>query len=165
MSTNQYDLIGYLYLWMVIVWLPSKHSSWWRRTEDVLKTSWRRLQRNTFLSFKTSSWKCLEDVLKTSWRRRLTDTSWRRLEDVFEKGLANTSWRRLERWKIVTLKTFSRHLGKQEIFSGISLLQIFISNVWNHFESLSTNSSSKNWKFARLTYPWINSFQIKFWRF
>ena len=138
MSTNQYDLIGYLYLWMVIVWLPSKHSSWWRRTEDVLKTSWRRLQRNTFLSFKTSSWKCLEDVLKTSWRRRLTDTSWRRLEDVLRgrfENIMKTSWRCLWKrsckhvlktsWKMKNcyaedvFKTPSRRLGKQEMLAGL----------------------------------------------
>ena len=58
----------------------------------LVKTSWRRLQRNIFLSFKTSS----RHNCKTSWRRRLTDKSWRRLEDVFGRGLANRSWRRLE---------------------------------------------------------------------
>ena len=36
---------------------------------------------------------------------------------TFLKCLANTSWRRLGRWKIVTLKTSSRH--KQEIFAGV----------------------------------------------
>ena len=37
------------------LYVPSKHWSWWRRTEDVLKTFWRRLQYNIFLSSKTSS--------------------------------------------------------------------------------------------------------------
>ena len=93
--------------------LPSKHSSWWRRTEDFLKTSWRRLQHNIFLSFKTS-WRCLQDIiprrlledifLKTSWRSHLADTSWRRLGRRLEDVL-KTSWRRLRRWKFVTLKT------------------------------------------------------------
>ena len=93
---------------------PSKHSSWWRRTEDVLKTYWRRLQRNIFLSFKTledvlkkasyryilkTSRRSLEDVLdnvlKRCWKR-LEDVLRRRFEDVFGRRLANTSWRRLE---------------------------------------------------------------------
>ena len=56
-----------------------------RLDEDVLKTSWRHLQRNNFLSF------------KTSWRRRLTDTSSRRLEETSWRRLAKTFWRRL--WK------------------------------------------------------------------
>ena len=81
---------------------PSKHSSWWRLTEDVLKTSWIHLQRNIFLSLKTS-WRhnCktsslgrLEDVLKTSWWKHLTDTSWRHLEDVLKTSW-KTSWRHL----------------------------------------------------------------------
>ena len=74
---------------------PSKHSPWWRRTEDVLKTSSRSLQCNIVLSFKTS-WRhnCkmfCKNVLKTSWK-----TSWERLEDVLGRRIANTSWRRLE---------------------------------------------------------------------
>ena len=70
---------------------PSKHSSWWRRLgEDVLKTSWRRLQCNIFCLIR-----CLENVLKTSCEVILK-TSWRRLEDVFGRRIANTSWRRLE---------------------------------------------------------------------
>ena len=107
--------------------LPSKHSSWWRRTEDVLKTSWRRLQCNIFLSSKTS-WRRLEDIItrrlaNTSWRRLENvfkmpcKTSWRRLEDVLGRRIADTSWRRLEdvfkaSWKTksVTLKTSSRRL-------------------------------------------------------
>ena len=91
---------------------PSKHSSWWRRTEGVLETSWRRLQCNIFLSFKRS-WRRLEGIIA----RRLTNTSWRRLEDVFK-----TSWRRFRKtyckyilktsWKTnsVMLKTSSRRL-------------------------------------------------------
>ena len=61
---------------------PNKHSSWSRRTEDVLKTSWRRLQCNIFLSSKTS-WRRLEDIIG----RRLANTSWKCLEDVLEDVL------------------------------------------------------------------------------
>ena len=48
---------------------PGKHSSWWRRTEDVLKTSWRCLQ-NVFEDEKVLRWRRLEDSLKTSWKTR-----------------------------------------------------------------------------------------------
>ena len=120
------------FLRILVGTLPSKHSSWWWRTEDVLKTSWRSLQCNIFLSSKTSSRRLqdivvrrlLEDVLKTSWRRGLANaslrgllkTSWRHLEDILKtlwkrfwktycKYFLKTSSRRLERWKIITLKT------------------------------------------------------------
>ena len=94
-----------------------------RLDEDVLKTSWRRLEDDFSVTFfclsrrlqdvlktssrhncKNSSWRRLEedvlhegleDVLKTS-RRRLAKTFWRRLEDVFGRGFANTSGRRRE---------------------------------------------------------------------
>ena len=74
---------------------PSKHSSWWRRTENVLKTSSRRLQCNVFLSSKTS-WRhncktSCKHVLKTSWRhfrktycKYVLKTSSRRLQEVLE---------------------------------------------------------------------------------
>ena len=83
--------------------LPSKHSSWWRRVEDVFKTSWRCLQWTFFFLFsKTSckhvlktSWRRFKDVLKTSCEEVLK-TSWRRLEDLFGRCPGNTSWRRLE---------------------------------------------------------------------
>ena len=71
--------------------------TWWY----VLKTSWRCLE-DVFA-------RLLEDVLKTSWRRMnktnilvLIKTSWRRLEDIFWRRmtktntsvLIKTSWRR-----------------------------------------------------------------------
>ena len=90
------------FLGILVGTLPSKHLSWWWRTEDVLKTSWRSLQCNIFLSSKTSSRRLqdivvrrlLEDDLKTSWRRGLANASLR--------GLLKTSWRHLED----ALKTF-----------------------------------------------------------
>ena len=82
-------------------WLPSKHSSWWRRTEDVLKTSWRRLQCNIFLSSKTS-WR---HNSKTSCKHVLK-TSWRRFRKTYCKYLLKTSWKT----KSATLKTSSRRL-------------------------------------------------------
>ena len=78
---------------------PSKHSSWWRRTEDVFSVTFfclpRRLQE-------IIDRRVHEDVLKTSCKHVLK-TSWETkkcyVEEVFKK-----SWRRL---------------GKQEMFAGI----------------------------------------------
>ena len=96
---------------------PNKHSSWWRRTEDVLKTHSRRLQCNIFLSCKTYG----KYVLKAS-SRRLQEV----LEDekCYTEDVFKTSWRRLR---------------KQEMFAGIwhyiwlwerwFVLMVFISNT------------------------------------
>ena len=62
---------------------PSKHSSWWRRTEDVFSVTFFCLPRR------------LEDIIA----RRLANTSWRRLEDVLEdekcyaEDVFKTSWK------------------------------------------------------------------------
>ena len=78
--------------------LPSKHSSWWRRVEDVLKTSWRCLQW-TFFCFPrrpaNTSWRHLEDVLKTSWRR-LVKKFWKRPGDVLKTSLEGVPETHLE---------------------------------------------------------------------
>ena len=109
---------------------PNKHSSWWRRLEDILiktsvfalvlhlqKTSSRRLQEvlvkaNIFVLaisihgvFKTSC----KNIFKTS-SRRLKDvlkTFSRRLQDVLK-----TSSRRLEKRLQVVFMTSSRRLAK-----------------------------------------------------
>ena len=75
----------FFFLQLKLLHSPSKHSSWWRHTEDILKTSSRRLQCNICLSSKKS---------------------WRRLEDIIARRLANTSWRRLGRHLEDVLKTF-----------------------------------------------------------
>ena len=107
------DRFGLLY--------PSKHSSWWRRTEDVLSVTFFCFQRrleyilrtSSRHNFKASSWRrlqedVLEDVLKMSWNyvlkaswRHLEDVLQRRLEDVFGRRIANTPWRRLEDDKLL----------------------------------------------------------------
>ena len=78
--------------------LPSKHSSWWRRVEDVLKTSWRCLQW-TFFCFPRrpadTSWRHLEDVLKTSWRH-LVKKFWKRPGDVLKTSLEGVPQTHLE---------------------------------------------------------------------
>ena len=114
---------------------PSKHSSWWRGTEDVFKTS--------------SS--CLQDIIA----RRLTNTSWRRLEDVLGRRIANTSWRRLEdvlkrSWKTksVTLKTSwkTRNVWwdstevRQWILLLTTILDISVNHISKAFSPKSTRS-------------------------
>ena len=81
--------------------------------QDVFKTSWRRLQRNTFRLPRR-----LEDVLKTY----LQDVLQLCLPDVFK-----TSSRRLGRQKNVTLKTSSRRL--QDVFSTFSPRRMFAGQV------------------------------------
>ena len=91
---------------------PSKHSPWWRRTEDVLKTSWRH-------NCKTSC----KHVLKTSWRG---------FRKTYCKYVFKTSWKT----KSVTLKTSSRRLGKQEMFAGRERSVLWRSPCWNYAEYL-----------------------------
>ena len=115
------------------------------RLENFLNTSWKHLRKaswrcldvlKTFLQdvLKTS-WRRLENVLKTSWRCMtrtnilvLIKTSWRRLEDVFWRrmskanifALIRTSWRRLEGvfWRR-RQKTSSRRLHQDECLQGL----------------------------------------------
>ena len=68
----------------VVSQFPSKHSSCWRRTEDVFIVTFFCLPRR------------LEDIIP----RRLANASWRRVEDVLK-----TSWRYFRKTKSVTLKT------------------------------------------------------------
>ena len=82
---------------------------WWRRlssssSEDVLKTSLRRLDKDEYICLSHTS---SEDVFKTSLRRLKKDqyiflgnASSRRLQDIFK-----TSWK-------VVFKTFSKRIIK-----------------------------------------------------
>ena len=109
---------------------PSKHSSWWRRTENVLKKSWICLQCNTFFClprrlqnvsrhyFKTSSWRRLqEDVLQT----RLEDVS----EDVLRRRLQDVLRRRLQDVLKMPWQPFGRRIGRRTI--GINKEAVKIS--------------------------------------
>ena len=92
--------------------------------KDVLKTSSLQQFFAFHNVFKTSS--CflqdiiirplLEDILK----KHLVNT-WNRLWRTSSKHVSKTSLRCVGSWKIVTLKTSSRHLGKQEMFAGCSV--------------------------------------------
>ena len=77
-------------------------------SQEVLKTSWRHLQRRKLLQ---------EDVLRTS-RRRLANTSSRRLEDISQDVLEGEKllhWRRLED---VFETCFEDVLEKNIMFTG-----------------------------------------------
>ena len=74
---------------------PSKHLSWWRRTEDVFSVTLFCLTIR------------LEDIIE----RRLANMSWRRLEDALKK-----SWRCFRKtYCKYVLKTSSRGLGRRKV--------------------------------------------------
>ena len=101
--------------------VPSKHSSWWRRLEDVFKMSFvfvfrRRLDQNQYNRLGHTSSRRLQDVFKTS-SRLLQDVLPRLLQDVLQKRLQDifkTSSRRFQD----VFKTFSRRV--QDIFKTYS---------------------------------------------
>ena len=65
---------------------PSKHSSWWRRLEDVFKTFSRRLDQDQHIRLGHTSSRPLQDIFKT-FSRHLQDvfkTFSRRFENVFK---------------------------------------------------------------------------------
>ena len=101
--------------------------------QDVFKTSWRRLQRNTFRLPKR-----LQDVFKTYLRYVFLKL----LQDVF-KTPSKTSSRRVckkscnyvfktSRQKNVTLKTSSVRLHQDECFAGVPLK--YQSKFWRSLE-------------------------------
>ena len=118
--------------------------------QNVFKTSWRRLQRNTFrlprpLEDVLKTYlqyvflKHLQDVLKTSCK-----TSSRCFQDVFKMCLQDVlqlclqdaskmSWRRLGRQKNVTLKTSWGRL--QDVFSTSSPRRMFAGEYLNLFKN------------------------------
>ena len=126
---------------------PSKLSSWWRRTEDVLSVTFFCLQRrleyilrtSSRHNFKASSWRRLqEEVFKTSSRRLgrcLEIMFWSHLQDILKTSckdvlktfLEDLLQTRLEdvlktsnRYPEDVFKTSYRRLGKYKMFTGTS---------------------------------------------
>ena len=120
----------------MITYPPSKHSSWSRRLQDALKTSFvfvfrRRLNQNEYVRLSLTSSRRLQDLLvKTNifvLAIRLQDvfkTSSRRLQDIFEtscQDVFKTSW-----------KTSSRHLQDvlqrdlQDVFKTHHQVKLFL---------------------------------------
>ena len=86
--------------------------------EDILKTSWRCLQCNIFLSLPRYLEDLLKDVLKMSCedvlKKYLEDILQTRLEDVLQ-----VSCKMKNCYVEDVFETSSRHLGKQEMFTGL----------------------------------------------
>ena len=119
-------------------YIHSKHSSWWRRLEDVLKMSSRHLDQDEYVRLSLTS---SEDVLvKTNifvLAIRLQDvfkTFSRRLQDVFKtsyKNVFKTSW-----------KTSSRHL--QYVFKTYHQVKLFLlTYLWEALNTCQRRSFPK----------------------
>ena len=139
-SIEKLVVTTHLLCWTQLV--PSKHSSWWRRLEDVFrlrlqKTSSKRLDQDEYVCLSLTS---SEDVSKTSSRRlgqdqyiRFGHTSSRRLQDVFKmssRRLAKASSRHFQD----AFKTFWKRL--QDIFKTFSRRNIKL-NLRDIFETSS----------------------------
>ena len=129
---------------------PSKHSSWWRHLEDVLKTSFafvfrRRLDQEQHKRLGHTSSRRFQDVFKTS-SRRLAKTSSKRLQDVFKtsskrfQDIFKTSSRLIQN----ALKTSSRRLqdvlqrSLQDVFKMYHQVKLFLlTGFENDFETYS----------------------------
>ena len=124
--------------------LPSKHSSWWRRLEDVFhlrlqKTSSRRLpdvliSRRIYSPYSYVFRRCLQDVFKTSWSRPIYSswpyvfkTSLRRFQNVFK-----TTSRRFQD----VFKTFCKNVSKT--FEDVWRLAWFHCFVFHFTTSFSS---------------------------
>ena len=104
-------------------------------SRHVLKTSSTRLQRNNFMSSKTS-WRRFQDlsqdVLKTSWKTKncyaedVFKTSWRHVLKTSWRHVLKTSWRHI-------LKTSSRRLGGKQNFYWwylyLTNLNVYLTNL------------------------------------
>ena len=127
--------------------LPSKYSSWWRRLEDVLKTSFvfvfrRRLQD---VLIKTNMFALALRLQKTS-SRRLQDVLVKtnifvlaiRLQDVFKtscKNVFKTSSRRLQ-------DVLQRYL--QDVFKTYHQVKLFLlTRLWEAFNTFLRRSFPK----------------------
>ena len=91
------------------------------RLEDILKTSsWKPSGKDILKDEMLLRWRHLQDFLarRLYWRRLEEDVLKIRLEDALKTLSWKTSRRYLERWDIDMRKTFSRRLGKQEMFAG-----------------------------------------------
>ena len=105
---------------------PGKHSSWWRRLEDVLKASFVFVfkRRPQDVLMKTNIFLLIIRLQKTSWSRPIYSscpyvfkTSSRHLAKTSSRRLANTSWRHLQD----VLKTYHQ----VKLFLLTSLWEVF----------------------------------------
>ena len=104
---------------------PRKHSSWWTRLEELLKTFSSLSSEDVLM--KTNIFLLIIRLPKTSWSIPIYSSClyifksfWRRLQDVFKtssRRLANTSWRHLQD----VLKTYHQ----VKLFLLTSLWEVF----------------------------------------
>ena len=116
--------------------LPSKYSSWWRRLEDVLKTSFvfvfrRRLQD---VLIKTNMFALALRLQKTS-SRRLDQDEYVRLNLTSSEDVFKTSSRRLGQDQYIRLGyTSSRRL--QDVFKTYHQVKLFLlTRLWEAFNT------------------------------
>ena len=115
--------------------------------QDVFKTSWKSLQRNTFRLPRH-----LEDVFKTSSRR---------LQDVFKTCLQLCLQDVLEDKKNVTMKTSSVRLHQDECLLG-SVIQM--KNKLRKWKDFCSRIGSSSWKTQFFFYVLANHVQQIFER-
>ena len=107
--------------------------TYWRRLQEVLKTSSRGLERQKVLR-----WRRLEDILG----RPIGNTSWRRLQEVLEdencyaEDVLKTSWRRLGKQDMFAGKCVVKNCLKDESFSGKNLLTAIHAIFYRHSRKL-----------------------------
>ena len=131
-------------------WLPSKHSSWWRRLEDVFclhlqKTSSRYLDQDEYIHLNHTS---SEYVFKIFWRRldqdqyiRLGHASSVRLEGIFK----TSSWRLQDIFKMSCQDVLQKRL--QEIFK----------TFWRRFQDVLKPSSRRLTKMSSRHFQEVSS--------
>ena len=127
----------------------------WRRlssssSEDVFKTSSRRLGQDQYIRLGYTSSRRLQDVFKTS-SRRLQDVLPRCLQDVFK-----TSSRRLQNVFKMSWKTSSKHLQDvlqrylQDVLKTYYQVKLFLlTRLWEAFDTFLRRSFPKTIIYSR----------------
>ena len=161
-------------------YLTSKHSSWYRRLEDVFrlrlqKTSWRRLDQDQYVRlsltssedvlvktnifvlairlqdvFKTSS-RRFQDVFKTS-SRRLAKMSSRRFQDVLQKRLQDIFKTSSKRLQDVLKNVFKTSSRRLQ-----DVLQRYLQDVFKTYHQVKLFLLTRLWEafntFQRDSFP------------
>ena len=155
---------------------PSKHSSWWRRLEDVFhlclqKTSSKRLNQDEYIRLSHTS---SEDVFKTS-SRRLAKMSSRHPQDVFNTFLRRTAKAVIYRKvclghsseKLLHLLHFTTPL--LNAYTGVfrNWLSIyngaFLAKIINGFKLLTIVAKKAPSQIFRLVWKYTFGFWLRVW--
>ena len=124
--------------------------------QDVLKTSWTRLQ-----NVLNKSWRCLEDVLKT-FLQDILKTTWRRFKDVLARRL-EASWKRLENvWRMSW-----KHMSNTIIWSSSRRLEdVWVRKIFSSWsrrlqDVLKTSSEDEDKCFIKTNVCWVKPVTYK----